>query len=536
MGAPQWMVIGATSDAELATAKASGMTHGLVEVFWDQVQPTNGPVNATNVLANISRITSAGMKVILRVSMQYIPTFVDTAAVKFRRNGAVDWNPGNVSGGNARDWVWSASTRALVDDFLTKLFNQLNWSVIDGVQLGGLVFGELSYPSSDGTQWWGYSSPAQTGTDLAVGQVVCPVPGHVPSTGSTWSANDISFNNWYQSSLRNWMLWLIAKHRLYTAAPIWVMHPGNGLRPNYHDPTSSDSGRALGYREQAANGLDWAGQIAVYPDANVHPYSTWANAPHNWPPDPYSDVNDGNAAPWYHLLRTARAAGRANRIWGENTGGQSNSELDTIFTDGAVSHGYQGLVWLSHTTLSSGTAATYSNFATRITKANKTFNGGLYQRGLNMSGGEFAHDADHLPGTYGTDYAYDSATSLTNVAARGHKIMRLPIRWERLQPTRGAAFNSAEVSRITQVIADASAAGMLVLIDVHNYGEYVNSTANGGATLRLGGALPTADYIDFMTRLSTQFKGNTGVLGYDIDERAPRSVGSCRYVQRYGAL
>jgi hypothetical protein len=144
--APQWMVIGAASDSELATAKASGMTHGLVEVFWDQVQPTNGPVNATSVLANISRVVSAGMKVVLRVSMQYIPTFVDTAAVKFRRNGAVDWNPGNVSGGNARDWVWSASTRALVDDFLSKLFNQLNWATIDGVQLGGLVFGELVLP------------------------------------------------------------------------------------------------------------------------------------------------------------------------------------------------------------------------------------------------------------------------------------------------------------------------------------------------------------------------------------------------------
>jgi hypothetical protein len=512
MGAPQWMVIGAASDSELATAKASGMTHGLVEVKWDQVQPTNGAVDASGVLANISRIISAGMKVILRVSPQYIPSFVDTAAVKFRRNGSVNWTGVNADGNNIRDWVWSASTRALVDDFLTKLFNQLNWSVIDGIQLGGLMFGELSYPTSDGTQWWGYSSPAQTGTDLAVGQVVCPVPGHVPSTGSTWSANDISFNNWYQSSLRNWMLWLIAKHRLYTAAPIWVMHPGSGLRPNYHVPTSSDSARALGYREQAANGLDWAGQIAAYPDANVHPYSTWANAAHNWPPDPYSDVNDGNAAPWYHLLRTARAAGRANRIWGENTGGQTNSDLDTIFTDGAVSHGYQGLVWLSHTTLSSGTAATYSNFATRITKANKTFNGGLYRRGLNMAGGEFAHVAATLPGTYGTDYSYDSAAALANVGARGHKVNRFPIRWERLQPTRNAALNSAELARITQYVADSAAAGMPVLIDVHNYGEYIVS---GGATLRLGTDLPTSDYVDFMTRLSVAFKNNANVLGYD---------------------
>jgi beta-galactosidase GanA len=107
MGAPQWMVIGAASDSELATAKASGMTHGLVEVKWDQVQPTNGAVDASGVLANISRIISAGMKVILRVSPQYIPSFVDTAAVKFRRNGSVNWTGVNADGNNIRDWVWS---------------------------------------------------------------------------------------------------------------------------------------------------------------------------------------------------------------------------------------------------------------------------------------------------------------------------------------------------------------------------------------------------------------------------------------------
>ena len=78
------------------------------------------------------------MKVILRVSLQYIPSFVDAAAVKFKRNGTgtVDWSGVSADGNAIRDWVWSASTRALVDDFLTKLFNQINWSTIDGVEVG----------------------------------------------------------------------------------------------------------------------------------------------------------------------------------------------------------------------------------------------------------------------------------------------------------------------------------------------------------------------------------------------------------------
>jgi hypothetical protein len=515
------MVIDATDPSELAVAAANGATHGLVQVFWDQCQSTSGgAVTATGVIANINNVIAAGLKVTLRVSLQYIPTFVDTAAVKFRRNGGVDYNPGNLSGNNARDWVWSASTRALVDDFLTKLFNQLDWTKIDRVQLGGGPAGELKYPvsnqpvSSDSdVYWWGFSAPAQTGVGLAAGQVVCPVPGHVPSTGTTWTADDISFVNWYTTGLNNWMLWLIAKHRAYFAGPIWVMHPGAGLRPVSQTPTG---GQALNYRANVAEGVHWAAQIAAYPDAAVHPYSTWADGVHFWPPDPFSDVNDGNAAAWYHLLRTARALGRATRIWGENTGNNTNSDMDRVFSDGAVAHGYQGLTWLSHDSLASSTDDSYANFAVRIAVANKAFGGGVYNRGVNMAGGEFSHDADHLPGVYGTDYAYDSAVSMANVATRNHKIVRLPIRWERIQPTRGAALNSAELARITQVIADVQAAGMRVVLDLHNYGEYINSTANGGATLRLGGALPTADLVDLWTRLSTAFKLNSGVYGYDL--------------------
>jgi len=508
-----WMVLGADTAGELATAKAAGATHGLVEVFWDQCQTTTaGAVDATGVQAHIGRVLAADLKVCLRVSLQYIPSFVDTAAVKFRRNGGVDHNPGNVSGNNARDWVWSASTRALVDDFLTKLFNQLTWSQIERVQLGGGPAGELQYPDSDGTQWWGYSSPAQTGTDLAAGQTVCPVPGHVPSTGTTWVANDVSFAAWYTQSLTNWMLWLIGRHRAYFSGPIWVMHPGAGLRRTSQTPTGS---QALNYRVNVAKGVDWFAQVAAYPDANVHPYCTWADSPHFFAAGAYSDVNDGDAAPWYHLLRVARAAGRQARIWGENTGGQSNTDMDRVFSAvGAVGHGYQGLTWLSHVTLTAGGgAATYANLTSRIAVAETAFGGGIYGRGVNMAGGEFAASNSTLPGTYGTDYSYDTAAAYAAVAARGHKVIRLPFRWERLQPIRNAALDAAELARIQQVVADVRSAGAQAVLDCHNYGRYIPP---GGADLILGSTLPVADLVDLWTRVSVAFQGNPGVYGYGL--------------------
>jgi hypothetical protein len=529
---PAWMVLQAATAGELATAKANGATHAFVAPQWNSCQTVSGgAVDASGVLNNIQRAQDAGLKVCLRVAPQYIPTFVDTAAVKFRRNGSVDWTGANITGDATRDYVWSASTRNLLDDFLTKLFAQLDWSKIDRVQLGGLIFGELSYPTTDGTQWWGYSAPAQTGTDLASGQVVCPVPGHVPSTGTTWTANDISFHSWYRDSLINWMTWLIAKHRAYFSGPIYVLHPGAGLRAVSQTPTSSS--QALNFRRNAAAGTHWVEQLAAYPDANVHPYSTWADGAHFWPPDPFSDVNDGNAAAWYHLLRVARAAGRADHIWGENTGNNTNAQMDTMFATGSVAHGYQGLAWLSHSTLSSGTDDTYANFAARIATANAAWGGGLYSRGVNLAGAEFAADAAHLPGTYSTDYAYDSSSAISTIATYGHKIIRVPFRWERIQPTRNAALDATELSRLTAVVTAANSAGMKVVLDVHNYGRYIVS---GGAELVLGTDIPAADLVDLWTRLSTAFKGNPGVYAYGLMNEPhdlPAATGSFSGVVRY---
>lgn len=365
---PAYMVIDAVTPSELATSKAAGSTHALVQVFWDQCQSTaGGAVTASGVITQINDAIDAGLKVCLRVSLQYPPTFVQTGVPKFKRNGGTEHSPLQSSGDNVRDWVWSKTGRDYVEDFLDKLFVQLDWSKVERVQLGGLVAGELCYPNSDtvtpAPYWWGFSAPAQTGTDLALRQSVCPLPAHVPSTGTTWTDDDETWLTWYLQSLVNWMIWLIERHRKYFSGPIWVMHPSSGLRRNSQTPTN---GQALNFRMNAAKGTDWYSQISAYPDNDIHPYSTWIDGQHFWAPAPYSDVNDGNAAAWYHLLRVAKLYGRAGRIWGENTGNNTNTDMNRVFQTGAVTFGYQGVVWLSHDTLASGTDDTYANWTARI--------------------------------------------------------------------------------------------------------------------------------------------------------------------------
>lgn len=157
-----------------------------------------------------------------------------------------------------------------------------------------------------------------------------------------------------------------------------------------------------------------------------------------------------------------------------------------------------------------------STWATPVSTGGTTTPSTAYQRGVNMSGAEFAASSSTLPGTYGTDYAYDGSAALTAIAGYGHKVVRLPIRWERIQPTRGAALNATELGRIQTYLANAHTAGLSVIVDVHNYARFINSTGNGGATLVLGDTLPVASFTDLWTRLSTALNGTAGLYGYGL--------------------
>ena len=132
-------------------------------------------------------------------------------------------------------------------------------------------------------------------------------------------------------------------------------------------------------------------------------------------------------------------------------------------------------------------------------------------RGVNLSGAEFADNALHLPGVANKDYRYPTAADLRYIAGRGHRMVRLPIRWERIQPRLFGPLHPAELHRLTRVIADARSAGLKVLVDVHNYARFIRPTAQGGATLVLGdGRLTNAHLVDLWSRLSGALGGRAG--------------------------
>ncbi|CAN5176455.1 hypothetical protein BH09PAT1_BH09PAT1_0960 [soil metagenome] len=147
-----------------------------------------------------------------------------------------------------------------------------------------------------------------------------------------------------------------------------------------------------------------------------------------------------------------------------------------------------------------------------------------YKRGINVSGGEFGVVTDGSfsnlnPGTYSQDYIYDPSSTFTYLASRGYNLVRLPIRWERIQPNLNTALSTTESARLQSFVARASSAGLGVVLDIHNFGGYYlyDNTQSKGVQRKIGSLqLPQSSFVDLWSRLSTLFKNDANVLAYDL--------------------
>lgn len=131
--------------------------------------------------------------------------------------------------------------------------------------------------------------------------------------------------------------------------------------------------------------------------------------------------------------------------------------------------------------------------------------------GVNLAGAEF--DSDNTPGNYGTHYAYPNATELDYYARKGVNIVRLPTRMERIQDglfgplsgTEGAGpiTGRQDMRRIDAFIADASAKGIVTIIDIHNY-----MAVKPIGRIGYDKPVPTAALVDVCVKLAERYADN----------------------------
>lgn len=121
-------------------------------------------------------------------------------------------------------------------------------------------------------------------------------------------------------------------------------------------------------------------------------------------------------------------------------------------------------------------------------------------RGVNLAGAEFGGGI----GSYGTDYIYPSPETIAYYAGKGFNAVRLPFKWERLQPRLGRGFDREERLRLAAAVAEIRRAGMTVILDVHNYAYYDGAQIGSPD-------VPDSAFADFWRRLAREYRDDQGV-------------------------
>lgn len=123
----------------------------------------------------------------------------------------------------------------------------------------------------------------------------------------------------------------------------------------------------------------------------------------------------------------------------------------------------------------------------------------LAHRSIILTGMEYGP----LPGQPGVDYTYPTSFELDHFLGRGMSTIVLPLRWQRVQPTRNGPLAAAELSRIDQTIAAIHARGATAVLRIDGRPE-----AFGGA---VGDDLPDSVFANLWSRLATRYRNSPRV-------------------------
>ncbi|MDN4474361.1 cellulase family glycosylhydrolase [Demequina sp. SYSU T00192] len=184
----------------------------------------------------------------------------------------------------------------------------------------------------------------------------------------------------------------------------------------------------------------------------------------------------------------------------------------------AGSHWSSGYPLVTYGDSGSGSLDTASGQARVIEalQAGQDADGTGARHGVSLAGLEFGTEngfSSADPGTLGTDYFAEPVASYAWLAGRGIDLVRLPVRWERLQPALEGRLDPAQVAAVTAQLDAASAAGIDVILDLHNYGAYVT---DAGTQLLGSDALPGARMTDVWLRIARTWGDHPALLGYGL--------------------
>ena len=162
---------------------------------------------------------------------------------------------------------------------------------------------------------------------------------------------------------------------------------------------------------------------------------------------------------------------------------------------------------------------------------------GQYLRGVNVSQAEWGDPLSEVMGI--GNYTYPTAPTFNYFTARALPLIRLQVKWERLQPILGGGLDATQLGYLKQDVAYAKAAGALVSICPHNEARYAtmeSQVANYDSdACVIDNPCPgspmnvTSDeFADFWVKISNEFKDEPTVYAYDLTNE-PHDMGQANW-------
>lgn len=134
----------------------------------------------------------------------------------------------------------------------------------------------------------------------------------------------------------------------------------------------------------------------------------------------------------------------------------------------------------------------------------------LPMTGVNLAGAEFG---DGSPGVVGQDYIYPPLEMVDAYADLGFTAIRLPFRWERLQPSVFGPFDETEWAAIETLTRHATARGLYVALDVHNYAKRGVVEKDYQPKLLIGSPeVPSEAFATFWSTIANRTKDDEKIL------------------------
>jgi endoglucanase len=127
--------------------------------------------------------------------------------------------------------------------------------------------------------------------------------------------------------------------------------------------------------------------------------------------------------------------------------------------------------------------------------------------GVNLCGAEFGEKS--LPGEYGRHYVYPSAKELDYYKSKGILLVRLPFRWERMQPVLNGELDPAELKRVEIFVAEIRKRDMKMMPEPHNFARYRGELIGSPE-------VPHSAFADFWRRFAGHFKDEPSIAGWPL--------------------